>query len=394
MKCGAAGLCVAISLMVATPRAWSEPVFASAKIYSGLTVYADNKSPTTFYYAPGKLLIAQDKDNRPDISFLQMRYTGTSATGDQGQFRTRSILSFHVKMSQPAALSAARTAMRNQGLNVTILRPLSIRRVATMLNYIPLKPDAPTPAPQESGEKSLPVGSGALEQGEAPPTDEHWSERIFTLSPDDLTSQALWEAFQTGKVILSLSYAFYADGIPADTKPIIGGNVQIPGLLDEPKTVDGKPQKGPCLIAADVVAVTVDAKSLPERFKKIDINDNVPANYAVLSIYCYDFNNALRPDLYEKAVEIQATSITRKPLLKTVRFSKTTPDVYSSAVKFQFAVSLRDPYKFRIHEISNSGEEKVLPWQAGKPWSQMLDVTTPEAERPKPVETDALGEVE
>jgi hypothetical protein len=380
MKQLAAGVWIVTSLFVATTRARCEPVFASAKVFNGVTVYADSQSSTTFYYAPGKLAIAQDKNGQPEISFLQMRYTGTAATGDQGQFRTRSILSFRVLMTAPGSLSAARAAMKAAKLNVRQLRPLSIRRMETHLNYTPLAPSTPmADTAVESAEK--PIGAGDLQAGDkAPAADEYWTERTYTLSPDDATSQALWEAFQSGKVLLSLSYAFFADGIPADTTPIISGNVKIPGLLDD----KDKTQSNTQLIAADAVAITVDAKNYPDRFKKIDINDSVPASYAVLSVYCFDFNNALRPDLYEKSVEIQATSVTGKPLRKTVSFSKTTPDLYSSAVKFQFAVSLRDPYKFRIHEINNDGEEKISSWQTGKPWSQMLDVTTPEAERPKP----------
>ncbi len=379
MKRIAAGVWSVVVLFAAVSRARSEPVLASAKTFGGIMVYADSKSSTTWYYAPGKLAIAQDKNNKPDISFLQMRYTGTAATGDQGQFRTRSILSFRILMNSPGSLSAARAAMKNARLNVRQLRPLVIRRMETNLNYTPLAPSSS--APDQADDKTeKPIGAGDLQAGDkAPAGDEYWTERIYTLSPDDATSQALWEAFQTGKVLLSLSYAFFADGILADTTPIISGNVKIPGLLDD----KDKTQGGSQLIAADVVAVSVDAKTLPDRFRKIDINDSVPASYAVLSVYCFDFNNALRPDLYEKAVEIQATSVTGKPLLKTVRFSKTAPDVYSSAVKFQFAVSLRDPYKFRIHEINNDGEETISAWHLGKSWSKMLDVTTPEAERPQ-----------
>jgi hypothetical protein len=380
MKRLAALVAIVAMTFAAVSRARCEPVFSGARVFSGLTVYPDSKSSTTFYYAPGKLAIAQDKDNKPEISFLQMRYTGAAATGDQGQFRTRSILSFRVLMTSPGSLNTARAAMKNAGWNVRQLKPLPIRRMETMLNYTPIAPTTPA-ADKADDAAEKPVGTGDLQASDkAPATDEYWTERTYTLSPDDLTSQALWEAFQSGKVILSLSYAFFADGIPADTTPIISGNVKIPGLFDDKDDAQSSSQ----LIAADVVAVSVDAKTLPDRFKKIDINDNIPASYALLSVYCFDFNNNLRPDLYEKAVEIQAVSVTHKPLFKTVRFSKTTPDIYSSAVKFQFAVSLRDPYKYRLHEINNDGEEKVSAWQNGKSWSQMLDVTTPEAERPTP----------
>jgi len=115
----------------------------------------------------------------------------------------------------------------------------------------------------------------------------------------------------------------------------------------------------------------------------VDLNDQVPANYAALSIYCYDFNNATRPDLAEKTIEIEAISVTGKPIRLERTFSAASPDVYSAPARFQFAVSLKKPYRYRVREVSADGREQLSPWRDGKPWSQILDVTTPAAERPK-----------
>src|SRR5947207_12340706 len=79
-------------------RAAALPVLGSEREIAGVKVYADHQSATRFYYAPGKLSIPQDTEGRPDVHFLQMRYTGSAVTGDQGQFRTRSTLKFRVRL--------------------------------------------------------------------------------------------------------------------------------------------------------------------------------------------------------------------------------------------------------------------------------------------------------
>ena len=384
------------ALLFAGSPGCSLPLLGSAQDADGLRVYADSASPRVFYYAPGQLSIASDKDNRPEISFLQMRYMGTSAAGDKGEFRTRSILSFGVKMAGVTSqqLSSARARLRSQRVLNPLLKPLPIRKVEAVLNYTPLADtgSSETPAPKEPDLQT--IGQGALESApESKPGGGYWSERMFTIAPDDATSQALWDAFQSGRVMMSLSYSFFADGIPPEQeKPKVEGNIEIPEETESKESEDRQPD--PQVVLADTVAVTVDAKQFPERFKQIDLNEGLPANYAALSIYCYDFNNELRPDLFEKVVEIQAASVTGKPVTGRAAFSRSSPDVYAATVRFPFAISFKSPYKFRLREITLAGEEKVKPWLEGRPWAQMLDVTTPPEEQPKRPQDSDSGEDE
>ncbi|MDH7480446.1 MAG: hypothetical protein QHH26_00555 [Armatimonadota bacterium] len=368
------------------------PLLGRPQEIEGVRIYPDSVNPSIFYYAPGKLLIPVDANGAPEISFLQMRYMGTSVSGDKGEFRTQSILSFRVKMASIEAkrIALVKAKLRTQGASVPNLRPLPIRKVETLLNYTRLV-DQPREELASDSKPSV-IGAGSLENVEGTaPREGYWSERFFTIAPDDLTSQALGDALQAGRVILSLSYAFYAEGIASEQETAqVEGNVDI--NHDEESREAEKPKPNPYVVLADTVSVTIDAVKYPNIFKQIDINESVPANYAALSVYCYDFNNSLRPDLFEKIVEIQAKSITGKPLTATVTFSKSTPDIYSATVRFKFAVSLKEPYAYRIREITMSGEEKIKPWQPGKPWSQMLDVTTPSEELPKPSESSSLGD--
>ncbi len=370
------------------------PLLGKPQEIEGVCIYPDSTSASIFYYAPGKLSIATDVDGSPEVSFLQMRYMGTAVTGDKGEFRTRSVLSFRIKMAPVDAkkIAMVKAKLRAQGAYLPNLKPLPIRKIEALLNYTPLKDEPSNETGAVGNVKPCFVGAGSMENVEdAKLGAGYWNERIFTISPDDVTSQALWDAFQTGKVILSLSYAFYADGIvPEQEKPVVEGNIEVADVVEGSE--EEKQPHDPHIVLADAIAVTVDPAKHHNLLKQIDINESLPANYAALSVYCYDFNNSLRPDLYEKVVEIQAKSVNGKPLIAQASFSRTSPDVYSATIRFKFAVSLKDPYMYRIREITTSGEEKVKPWQPGKPWSQILDITTPPEEQPKPSENSDSGD--
>jgi hypothetical protein len=259
-------------------------------------------------------------------------------------------------------------------LNKTIqLRPLAIRKLETTLQYTPVREETPTtPAPEPTT-----VGTGNMEN-EAPESNgEYWTQRTYTLYPDNETSQLLWSAFEKGQVALSLSYTFFANGVESSAS---GGTAT--GNIPPPEA-DEPPEPKVMAVNGDVVNVTVDGLKERSRFKRIDINQSVPANYAALRLYCFDFNNELREDLYQKTVEIRATSVTGKRILESVAFAKTTPDITSASLKFKFAIDLKKPYEYRVRQVLLTGEEKVGSWKTVKNWNQILDVTTPKEELPK-----------
>ncbi|MBP8951825.1 MAG: hypothetical protein KBI47_05510, partial [Armatimonadetes bacterium] len=97
-------------------------------------------------------------------------------------------------------------------------------------------------------------------------------------------------------------------------------------------------------------------------------------------VRCYDFNNELRPDLYEKQVEIAAQSVAGGEARLTVIFESGRPDLYARTVRFPVGVRLDQPYRFRVIEIGQDGSETAGEWVERESWAQMLDVTSP----PKP----------
>jgi hypothetical protein len=131
------------------------------------------------------------------------------------------------------------------------------------------------------------------------------------------------------------------------------------------------------VVRAGAIEIALDTKRYPDLMRRVDLNDRAPPGYAALDVYCYDFNNELRPDLAEKEVEIDAEGVAGRRVKLSASFTSTQPDLYSSGIRFPVAVRLDRPYRYRVHEIKNDGSEHAGPWRESASWSRILDVTSP-----------------
>jgi hypothetical protein len=344
----------------------AEPSFGGQQRAGTLHVYPDAKDGLTFYYSPGALRLGEDPPGIPDLRFLQMIYAGTSATDDAGKLIARSVLSFRIEHEHlsDADLRAAEKALPAGAR----LRALPIQRIETHLVWTPIGPDAAPPRQ---------LGTGRLDEGEAdrPASEGDWTERTFILTPDPLSSQLLWAAFQRGRVLLSLGYAVYARGVrgrageltaPADFLPSDAGVVDPSGA--------GKLEER--VIASGALEIVADAARRPDRFRRIDLNQNIPPGFAVLEVRCYDFNNALRPDLVVKKVEVRAAAAGGRTALQSATFRASAPDVAAVNLRFAQAVRLDRPFRWRTIEVARDGNVNVGPWTERADWVPVLDVTT------------------
>ena len=122
----------------------------------------------------------------------------------------------------------------------------------------------------------------------------------------------------------------------------------------------------------EVKAVKVLRKSIDARKKDIIfnykvavyINEEIPASYAVIELKCYDFIEELRPDLYMKVVEVEATTMdNEKTTISETKFSRKQQDVYTKHIQFPYAIQMSAPMRYRITEISINGEKTIFNWK-------------------------------
>ena len=354
----------------------AQPAISKREIINGVYVYPDVKKKTVFYYAPGDIVLAKDNFGAPLYKFFQMRYTGSQATGDQGKITYRSILEFTVQLKHlDAPTIDGITNSLKLKTSKPELYPLPIKRIESGLVYA---------LDQAGDNKATKVTGGKFEDiSENGNADELWTERMFTLSLDNTSSQLLWATLEKGQTVMSLYYSFYTPGV-IDSLPIVSlsSTSDLPGdLKDELDNMVEEAKKDTLkrtvLVKANATALTVDLKQAADRIKKIDLNENrIPPDYAVLDIRCYDFNNDLRKDLYAKRLEAVATGMDGKEVKQNVTFYSSSPDIYYAGLRFKYAVKMDRPLKYRIVEIKNDTAPYYGKWIEQKSWNKLIDITT------------------
>lgn len=350
------------------PAGAVQPALDRARAAGPLTVYPDAEVGGRFYYTPGPLELATRADGRPAVLFLVTRYTGTRVTGDQGESSLFAHFSFDIEQKgvRADALDAARRSLAADGVSRPDLRLLPIRRTEVQVVFAPL-----------GGGAADTLRSGDFENRAA--SAGTLSERRFTLRLDPHTAEALWRMLESERTLVSFSYAYVAEGVTES-----GGELVVEGSLDDevtppgPDLVAAEPNAGLRAVRADAFRLTLDPERDADLIQLVDVNAEraLQPAHGVLDVRCYDFRNALRPDLVMKMIELEGEAANGRTARHLVIFKASEPDEAVHRVRFPFAIRLDEPLRFRVREIATNGEQVDLGWQE-RSWIGVLDVTTP-----------------
>lgn len=357
------------------PSAHARPDLASRRIIGPLVVFDDDSRADLFHVLPPEPEIATGSDGRPDLALLSMRYTGNALSRDRGLALHRTVLTLRVKLPAHAPADLERAArLLAAGGRPPELRPLPIRRIESAVVFAPVgQPD--------STARVLPGGDLVASGSDG---DGAWDERVFTLALDSLSAQVLQAALERDQLAMSFAWAFVADGRLA---PEPFGDVQGPPELSRAlrdrlaAAADsaGRDSTARRVVRAGAFRIGVDLRTWPGVVRRVDVDAQAPAGFAALDVYCFDFRDARRPDLFEKRVEIEAESLGGRPVRQLAVFAREHPDVFAVGLRFPVAVRIDRPYRFRLVESRPDGSSTTGPWQAGRAWLALLDVTTPVA---------------
>ena len=362
-----------VTLLFFQQEMQGQPLLSTRKEVAGIEVFRDIEKSRLWYFAPGKLKLATEKDGKPRFQLVQMRYTGTGASGNQGEKRYLNLAQLTVWMEQISSekLEEVREALGGSRRRIK-LEPMPMKSIDAFL----VVPSAEGGGRYKKAGSSSSLGSG-LDDGSG-----YWSERTFTIRLDNSAAELFWGQIEKGELVMSVGYGYYANVVTLDTIEYkVRGDreskEELEAMLDEWVERDSTPEAQ--LINAGAFPVMVDVKTWPDLIKKIDLNEGLPPAWAVLELRCYDFANDLRPELAMKTVEVEASGIKGDPVLvKGLRFMSSKPGKSSLQVHFPYAVDLSKPYRFRVTEFTEEGERKALPWEYRENWADLLDVTTPE----------------
>src|SRR5690606_14815921 len=84
-------------------KVYAFPDFSSRRIIQGIVVYQDAQLPHQYYYVPEGISVMHDAQGKPGFHFVQMRYTGSRARADQGNYRFKSLLQLRVGIERLAS---------------------------------------------------------------------------------------------------------------------------------------------------------------------------------------------------------------------------------------------------------------------------------------------------
>ena len=412
-----AGWIAALALL-APGGSGAAPDLSAPREIGHFVVYPDYEEEHRFYLAPGDLEIATNQLGRPELHFLQMRYTGTELYGNAGESGSYSTLTFGLRLDVPNSAETLflKSALRGfANLGRVELRPLPVTAFEAVIVYAPI--GGP---PSELGIAEEGYFEAEAEDDAQSDARSFWRERSFTIPMNEATSRLFWDLLQRGELAISVSYAFFSRGIHSNELATVDVSATEKEIEDElfeelrsmgvplakrPKGIterllervraeqrgetvdlsdsddDELPQRTQ-MVHAGSTALRVDAKRWPELFQRVDWNDEAPPAYAVVKVYCYDFANARRPDLFYKKIEIEAEAVDGSRIPLDAKFLYSQPDLYARTMRFPVAVHVDRPFRYRVTTASRDGNVREGPWIEKSTWGGILDITSAPGEGP------------
>ena len=371
---------VVLLLLALVAPAAAVPDLGTRRVVGSMTVFQDDQRPDLYYYAPAEIRLVMAEDGRPDFSFVEMRYTGNALARDRGLTLHKSLLTIRVELPAHSADAVANCA-RALGVagRAAELRRLPINRLSAALIYVSVG------AATDTIRRGLQGGRfQASREREGPVGDGYWNERVFTLGVDSLTAQALRATLEKGQLSMSLGYVVLADGrLAREPWGLVDGPPMLAEALGRELSAEsaagtaGADSMLRRVVASGVIPIRVDARRWPDLLRRIDIDAGTRTGYAAMDVYCYDFRDNRRPDLYEKQVEVEAESVAGRPVRLQALFARAHPDVYQASLRFPVAIKLDRPYRYRVSEVRPDGSSTQGSWRAGRDWLDVLDLTTP-----------------
>ena len=367
---------VLLACVIINKDAGAQPSYINSIVTEGEKLYRDAKQVNLWYYMPPGYKLLADADGKPSLSLLQMRYTGTNAAGDNGKIKTHNILQF--KLGIDSLYKKKLVALKAAMLRVnpaSQLRMLPIRKFSSLLIFT-------TTAAGSSGNDSV---GAAKTGGYSEPTDEnadvnnsYWNERVISFRLTDQDAMLVTEALKKDQAALSFAYAYYSSF--SDTlmhQVTTNADSKLRQQIDEVLKQENKTDSSITMVRADAIPVKADLLKWPGCITMVDINERLPAKYPALTVYCMDFNNELRDDLFSKKIEIKARSVNGTDIINAFTFFAKKPDQYAKNVKFAYAVRFDRPFYIKVTEVNNDGDAAIGEWIEKKDWTEMVDITSP-----------------
>ncbi len=349
--------------------------FSSKQIIDGVAIFRDTADPLLFYYEPGDLILNTTANGEPDFNFLDLRYTGTKCSSDSGEKKFMSIVQFGVTMQKIPSekLKNIKSALKKHGRYT--LKPLPISHINTRL-IIPVE--------KNNQKRHEPIeNEGILEANDKSgfsSSNSFWTKRTYTIRLNQYESQLLNQQLKDNLLGINLNYVYHSN-VSVNNEQITGSKELVEkfekdSLNDTSKNIQNR------VIKSNTLTINVNTKKYPDIIKQVDLNEEIPPTYAAIEVKCYDFKENLRPELYMKTIEIEATSVSNDKKIKIkTKFRKKYSDLYSQSINFPYAVNMNAPMRYRITEITKNGDRSISEWIYKPECNSIIDITSSQNEQ-------------
>jgi hypothetical protein len=366
---------VLLASIILYHEAMAQPAYTNSIVTEGETLFRDVKQINIWYYMPPAYKLLSDADGRPSLTLMQMRFTGTNASGNNGKLKTHNILQFKIGTDSlyKKKLDALKAAMQRMYPG-SQLRLLPIRKFSSLLVF------ANTSAGSGNDSVSTTKTNGFSEPGDenADVNNSYWNERVISFRLTDQDAMLVTDALKKHQAALSFAYAYYT--VFSDTlmnQVTTNAENKIKQQINEVLKEENKSDSNKTMIRADAIPIKADIIKWPSCISMIDINEKLPAKYPALTVYCLDFNNELREDLFSKKIEIKARSVNGTDIINSFTFHANKPDQFARNIKFAYAVRFDKPFYIKVTEVNNDGDAAAGEWIEKKDWTEMVDITSP-----------------
>lgn len=346
-----------------------QPVWDTRRVIDSFVVFQDWKNTNIWYYAPGELKLKLKENGQPDFQLTSLRYTGQNLTDNKGEIRFKNIIQLTVQMQNYSMEDLNWLKKKLKIIPGGKLIPIPIKNLETFLMA--------SAGTNEQGNKRL--GQPATSNNISGEKGFFWTERSFALALDNYEAQLIDDQIKNNRLALSFSYSYTSELMPgkfADLAITRDSSLinQVGISKDDIETIDTTLTD--MVIKGNAFAIYIDLNQFPETVKKVDINENyMPPAFAVVEIRCYDFQDNIRPDLFFKTIELEAVSVNNEPIKTQVKFAQKQPDINTQTVKFEYAVKVNNPLRYRIIETDKSGEKLTSNWVTLQQWKPMIDIS-------------------
>jgi hypothetical protein len=334
--------------------------FNDLLLVENVRLYKDKIKKNVVYYGPEGMEIAKNINGQSDFNFIMIRYTGSKISGDQKTTKFKNICQFKVQLKE---ISTEKLNTIRQQIFPNTLQKLPLKAFKPFLIFTPIKQNEST----KIIDNELFIQENIL-----------YNEEYLTIELSNLDAQILEESLLKNQTLISVGYTIWAEG-NNDNKSV---DLQLYGpiksqynekIKNYTDSLSHKVQLKNTIIMAGVTEVILPNEH-SKYIRKLDLNEQMPPQFANIEVRCYDFYNKIRTDIYAKKIQIQAYGIDNTLIQIEDTFYQKNPEEAVKYLNFEFAINNSKPLMYRIIEINKSGNQFVKGWIKKLDWSQ-IDIT-------------------